>query len=113
MKKMFRTAVLACACASMSVSAMAADPAEKFLGNWRSPQVLDTWLKISETPKGLFVSEVHQNFFGGARVESKPATVSGDKLEVGTVAYHLDEVSGYLIYFMGPAGNVAFVRDPS
>lgn len=111
MKKKLGIALLACAGAMASVSAWADVTADELVGTWKSPQSLDTYLVVTQTPKGLFMSEVHQNYHGGSRVENEPITLSRDRVDIGTWSLHYDEASKALVSLITPPNTyVIFAR---
>lgn len=95
-------------------SRIGGDTGQELIGTWKSPQAVDTYLRISNSPAGLVVTEVHQNVFGGGQTENRPATFDAAKgmLKVGTTVFHFDQGSQLLVvHYLGH--DAVFARDPS
>lgn len=111
MKMKIAGALLATFSATASVPAWANVTAGELVGTWRSPQTVDTYLIITQTPKGLVMSEVHQNFHGADRVESEDIKIDKDRVDVGTWYFRYDETTKMLVTLIVPAHQVvAFAR---
>lgn len=111
MKVKLEIALLAFAGAVVSMSAWAGVTADELVGTWRSPQSLDTYLVVTQTPNGLVMSEVHQNYHGGSRVENEPITLNNDRVDVGTWSLHYDNANKTLVSLIVPPSTyVVFSR---
>lgn len=111
MKKKLAVALLAGAGVMGSVSAWADVTADDLVGTWKSPQALDTYLVVTQTPRGLVMSEVHQNFHGGSRVENEPITLAKNRVAIGTWSFQYNAASKALVTLIAPPSTyVAFVR---
>ncbi|KVV07332.1 hypothetical protein [Burkholderia ubonensis] len=113
MKMKVATALLACVGTVTSMSAWAGVTAEELVGTWKSPQSLDTYLVVTQTPNGLVMSEVHQNYHGGSRVENEPITLHNNRLDIGTWSMRYDDVNKTLVSLITPPSTfVIFSRTP-
>ena len=94
--------VIALAAMVSSSAAWAGVTPEALVGTWRSAQAVDTDVVITQTDKGLVLSEVHQNFHGGSRVENEPVTLAGNRVDIGTWNFVYDEGTRSLVTLIRP-----------